>query len=101
LSTTCAESTIIDPGETYECIFQAAVTGEAGYVETDIVSATAEDPFGREVQDSDDATVLIYVKPPDTGVDLPAPLIIGAFAVVGAALLAAGLYVRQQTVRIS
>lgn len=35
--------------------------------------------------------------PPDTGIDLPAPFIIGGLALIGAALLAAGLLVRRQT----
>jgi hypothetical protein len=37
--------------------------------------------------------------PPDTGIDLPAPIIIGGLALIGAALLAAGLVVRRQTVK--
>jgi hypothetical protein len=37
--------------------------------------------------------------PPGTGIDLPAPLIVGGLALIGAGLLAAGVLVRRQTVR--
>ena len=37
--------------------------------------------------------------PPGTGVDLPAPVIIGVLAVLGAGLLAAGVVVRRRTLR--
>jgi hypothetical protein len=39
--------------------------------------------------------------PPGTGIDLPAPLIIGGLAVLGAGLLAAGLMVRRRTLRVA
>ncbi len=35
--------------------------------------------------------------PPETGIDLPAPIIIGGLALIGAALLTAGLLVRRRT----
>jgi hypothetical protein len=35
--------------------------------------------------------------PPGTGIDLPAPLIVGGLAVLGAALLAGGLLIRRRT----
>jgi hypothetical protein len=37
--------------------------------------------------------------PPGTGIDLPAPLIVGGLAVLGAGLLAAGVVVRRRTVK--
>jgi hypothetical protein len=37
--------------------------------------------------------------PPGTGIDLPAPIIVGGLALIGAGLLAAGLLVRRQTLR--
>lgn len=37
--------------------------------------------------------------PPGTGIDLPAPVIIGGLAVLGAGLLAAGVVVRRRTVK--
>lgn len=39
--------------------------------------------------------------PPGTGIDLPAPVIIGGLGVIGAALLAAGLLVRRRTLRVA
>jgi hypothetical protein len=38
--------------------------------------------------------------PPDTGIDLPAPVIIGGLAIVGAALLAAGVVARRRTLNV-
>ncbi len=37
--------------------------------------------------------------PPGTGIDLPAPIIVGGLAVAGAGLLAAGILVRRRAVR--
>ncbi len=37
--------------------------------------------------------------PPGTGIDLPAPFIVGGLAVIGVALLAAGVVVRRRIVR--
>jgi len=39
--------------------------------------------------------------PPGTGIDLPAPLIIGGLALIGAGLLAAGMMVRRRSVRLA
>ncbi len=39
--------------------------------------------------------------PPGTGIDLPAPFIIGGLAAIGAGLLAAGVLVRRRTPRIA
>jgi len=37
--------------------------------------------------------------PPDTGIDLPVPFIVGGLALIGAGLLAAGLLVRRRTLQ--
>ena len=37
--------------------------------------------------------------PPGTGIDLPAPVIVGGLALIGAGLLAAGLLVRRRTLQ--
>jgi hypothetical protein len=37
--------------------------------------------------------------PPNTGIDLPVPIIVGGLALIGAGLLAAGLLVRRRTLR--
>jgi hypothetical protein len=39
--------------------------------------------------------------PPGTGIDLPAPVIIGGLAIIGAVLLGAGLLVRRRTLRVA
>jgi hypothetical protein len=39
--------------------------------------------------------------PPGTGIDLPAPVIIGGLAAIGAVLLAAGMLVRRRTLRVA
>jgi hypothetical protein len=39
--------------------------------------------------------------PPGTGVDLPAPVIVGGLAVIGAGLLGVGLVLRRRSVRIA
>lgn len=39
--------------------------------------------------------------PPGTGIDLPAPVIIGGLALMGAALLAVGMVVRRRSVKLA
>lgn len=39
--------------------------------------------------------------PPGTGIDLPAPVIIGGLAVLGAALVATGLVVRRRSLKVA
>ena len=39
--------------------------------------------------------------PPGTGIDLPAPVIIGGLAMVGAALVATGMVVRRRSVKLA
>jgi uncharacterized repeat protein (TIGR01451 family) len=53
----------IAPGSTYQCTFQADVTGNQGSSVTDTVTAKAEDPGGKAVQASDQATVTIGAQP--------------------------------------
>ncbi len=56
---TCAVPFTLQPGETYTCQFTALVEGNAGYVETDTVTASGTDDEGYPVSDYDDATVTI------------------------------------------
>ncbi len=56
---TCSVPQTIQPGDTYTCQFTATVTGNAGYSETDVVTASGTDDEGYPVEDSDDATVTI------------------------------------------
>ncbi len=55
----CLVPQTILPGNTYQCSFTATVTGSAGYVERDVVTATGVDDDGNQVTGSDDATVTI------------------------------------------
>jgi len=56
---TCSVPQTIQPGASYTCQFTAMVTGNAGDVETDTVTAKGTDDEGYPVEDSDDATVRI------------------------------------------
>ncbi len=67
-NSTCGLTTI-SPGGTYQCSFQAEVTGSNGTSVTDTVTAKAKDPAGNAVQASDQATVTIGAQPkPGIGV---------------------------------
>jgi len=61
---TCAVPQVIAYGGSYACQFTAIVTGNAGYIETDIVTASGIDAYGYSVSDYDDATVTIIGVPP-------------------------------------
>jgi uncharacterized repeat protein (TIGR01451 family) len=89
----------ISAGDAYTCTFKAGVYGNAGDQVTDIVTGTATLASLSELTDSDDATVAIVVVPPDTGVELPTPLITGALTALGAALLLAGVVLLQRSKR--
>lgn len=95
---TCALVTI-QPGDTYQCTFYAAVSGEPGEKVVDVVTATGRDPRGTQVSAADDATVTIVAEPPDTGVDLPAPFIFGLLAGFGIALVAVGTWIGRRAIR--
>jgi uncharacterized repeat protein (TIGR01451 family) len=56
---TCAPPQDLEPGAAYECAFTAAVSGNAGDIETDVVTATASDDEGNLASSDDDATVTI------------------------------------------
>ncbi len=55
----CALPQTLAPGETYTCSFTALVSGNAGYAETDVVTATGTDDDGAPVSDDDDAVVTV------------------------------------------
>lgn len=61
-NSSCAQATI-QPGNTYQCTFQAEVTGNSGSSVTDTVTAKAKDPAGNAVQASGQATVTIGAQP--------------------------------------
>jgi uncharacterized repeat protein (TIGR01451 family) len=56
---TCALPQSLAPGASYACSFAAFVGGNAGTIETDVVTARASTSDGRQVSASDDATVTI------------------------------------------
>ncbi|MEZ5144236.1 MAG: DUF11 domain-containing protein [Acidimicrobiales bacterium] len=79
-ATTCAVGAVIAPGATYSCSFSLDVSGNAGDVVKDVVSATAVDNDGTSVTASDDAQVTVTDVPPtievtkdDGGVSVEAP----------------------------
>jgi len=55
----CTVPQTLDVGQTYTCYFTAAVSGNAGYVETDTVTATLRDDESNSVSQSDTATVTV------------------------------------------
>ena len=59
----------IAAGDSYTCSFTANVTGNAGYVEIDVVTASGTDDDGNPVSDDDDATVTITDTPPTVSLD--------------------------------
>jgi uncharacterized repeat protein (TIGR01451 family) len=60
---TCSVPQTIQPGETYTCTFTRPITGNAGDLKTDVVTASGHDDDGHEVSDHDDATVTITDVP--------------------------------------
>ena len=56
---TCSVPQTIQPGASYTCTFSAPVNGNAGYVETDVVTASGTDDENTPVSDFDDATVTV------------------------------------------
>ncbi len=62
-TTSCTLSQTIEPGHSYECAFDAVVTGDVGEESTDTVTATGTDVYGSEVTASDTATVTIISSP--------------------------------------
>ncbi|MEZ4597173.1 MAG: hypothetical protein R3C32_10345 [Chloroflexota bacterium] len=65
----CAVPFDIAPDESSTCAFTAAVLGNAGYVETDTVTASGVDDDGASVSDQDDATVTVLDVAPSIAVD--------------------------------
>ena len=61
------------------------------------MEVTARDDDERQAQADDDAAVMIVAEVPETGVDLPVPMVIGGFAAMGLTLLGTGAWVRRRT----
>lgn len=62
---TCNVGAVLDPGQTYSCSFTGAVSGDAGDLKTDIVTACGLDADDNQACDDDDATVEITDALPD------------------------------------
>ena len=60
---TCSVPQTIAAGDSYSCSFTETVSGNAGFTETDVVTASGLDDDGVPVSDSDDATVTITNVP--------------------------------------
>ncbi len=56
---TCSVPQTIAAGSSYECAFSGLVSGNAGYSETDIVTAAGTDDDGNTLQAQDSATVTV------------------------------------------
>ena len=59
----CSVPQTIAPGASYTCQFTATVTGDTGYVETDVVTASGVDSNNNDVSAQDDATVELSDAP--------------------------------------
>ncbi|MGH3080721.1 MAG: DUF11 domain-containing protein, partial [Gaiellaceae bacterium] len=55
----CDVPQLIQPGDTYTCKFTRTISGNAGDMKTDVVTASGHDDDGHEVSDDDDATVTL------------------------------------------
>jgi uncharacterized repeat protein (TIGR01451 family) len=64
----CSVPQPIAGGASYSCTFSAEVTGNAGFVETNVVTASGTDALGATVTASDDASVTITDVLPDIAV---------------------------------
>ncbi len=65
---TCDVPQTLGVGQTYTCTFTATVSGNAGHVETDTVTATLVDDEGNEVQNEDSATVIVTDTAPSVSI---------------------------------
>ena len=66
----CSLPQDIVPGDCYTCSFIAYVAGNAGHVETDVVTAVGTDDEGNPVSDDDDAIVTVESPVNDVDIDI-------------------------------
>jgi len=93
----CSVPQTIPAGGSYTCSFTATVSGNAGYIETDVATANGQDDEGNPVSNSDDATVTIVTDaPPPASVPTTSQWGLIGMATVFAALLV--LFVRRRLV---
>ena len=68
-ATNCTVPRTIAAGGSTSCSFTATITGQPGFAETDVVTASGTDSAGNAVSDTDDAVVTITDLPPLIQVD--------------------------------
>lgn len=91
----CSLPQTLDPGEIYTCTLSAQVIGEPGIYEN-VVIVSGTDGNKVPVSDADPAEVTIVGQIPDTGLGMPAGVVIGGMSAVGLALLLAGTTLRRR-----
>lgn len=98
ISDSTCELVTIEASDSFSCTFEAVVvlTGTTTSL-TDVVTAQATDRAGKTAMDTDDATIDLCIVPPDTGVGMPASVLAGGLAGLGAALAAAGAWLRRRS----
>ena len=98
ISESTCELATIEASDVYSCTFKAiAILDKEDSSVTDTVTAQATDRAGKTAMDTDDATVGLCIVPPDTGVGMPASVLAGGLAGMGAALAAAGAWLRRRS----
>jgi nitrous oxide reductase accessory protein NosL len=93
----CVVPQTLGPASTYVCSISAQVLGSPGIYEN-AVTASGVDWNQDPITDTDTASVMIVMEPPDTGIGLATATIVGAIAAGGLALLAAGAAIRRKMV---
>jgi hypothetical protein len=92
----CAVPQTLGPAGTYACSISAQVLGSPGIYEN-AVTASGVDWNQDPVSDTDTASVMIIMEPPNTGVGPATAAIVGAMAAGGLALLVAGAALQRKT----
>jgi hypothetical protein len=93
----CALPQTLGPAEVYQCAISAEVTGDAGAVHTDAVTAWGTNWNKEPVSGVATAEVSIVGEPPESGVGMPAAVVSGGMAAAGVGLLLAGVLLRRRT----
>ncbi len=92
----CAVPQTLSAGEAYTCTISAEVTGDPG-IHEDIVTAWGTAWDKAPAWGFDTAEVRIVAQPPETGVGMPATVVVGGMATAGLGLVLAGALVRRRT----
>jgi hypothetical protein len=94
-----------EPGQTelvYEMCCDCSTSAAGTWVyRVRLLDETGLCPIDPATITEDNPTGCLEGLPPGTGIDLPAPVIVGGLAVLGAGLLAAGMMVRRRSLRVA